>query len=107
MPRQISAKDLAKDLANGRPVLLLDVRQPWENAITSLPDSVLIPLGELPQRVAELRPPPGTPIVAYCHHGMRSLTAAAILEKHGHTALSLAGGIDAWARDVDPSTARY
>ena len=108
MPRQISAIELAKHIANGRPVLLIDVRQPWENAIAALPESLLIPLGELARRAHEVKPQAGATIVAYCHHGMRSLSAAAILEKAGFAdVLSLAGGIDAWALGVDPSVARY
>ncbi len=60
MVRHISARDLAKHLANGQPVYLIDVRQPWENELAALPNSVLMPLNELAQHRAKLplpRPP--------------------------------------------------
>jgi rhodanese-related sulfurtransferase len=99
---------LAKKLASGEPVYLLDVREPWEHAHCHLPDSVLIPLGELPARVEEVEPPPDSTIVVYCHHGIRSLSGAAILEMQGfREAYSLAGGIEAWSLVIDPSVPRY
>ena len=108
MPRQIHPAMLAKKLAAGEPVYLLDVREPWENAHCQLPNSVLIPLGELTGRVSEVDPPPGAPVVVYCHHGIRSLSGAAILEANGFPeAYSLAGGIEAWSTLIDPSVPRY
>jgi rhodanese-related sulfurtransferase len=108
MPRQIHPETLAKKLASGEPVYLLDVREPWEHAHCHLPDSVLIPLGELPTRIDEVEPPKDATIVVYCHHGVRSLSGAAILEMKGFPeAYSLAGGIEAWSLLVDPSVPRY
>jgi len=108
MVRHISARELARKLSERESIVLLDVRQPWENEIAALPDSVLIPLNELPERTDELNPPPGALIVAYCHHGIRSLSAAAILERLGHANVaSLDGGIEAWSRDIDRSMPRY
>jgi len=69
---------------------------------------VLIPLGELTERVAEVDPPPGAAVVVYCHHGIRSLSGAAILEANGlPEAYSLAGGIEAWSTLIDPTVPRY
>src|SRR5215208_4067990 len=108
MPRQMHPDTLAKKLAAGEPVYLLDVREPWENEHSRLPNSVLIPLGELTERVAEVDPPPGAPIVVYCHHGIRSLSGAAILEANGlPETYSLAGGIEAWSILIDPAVPRY
>jgi len=108
MPRQIRPETVAKKLAAGEPVYLLDVREPWEYATSRLPDSTLIPLGELPQRIDEVEPPAGVPVVVYCHHGIRSLSGAAILEAKGFPeAYSLAGGIDGWSLLVDPTVPRY
>lgn len=108
MPQQISPRELAIQLANGRRVILLDVRQPVENQWAALPNSTLIPLQELPQRVAEIQVEPGTGLIVYCHHGIRSLSAAAFLENLGYFDVkSLAGGIDAWSREVDPTVPRY
>jgi adenylyltransferase/sulfurtransferase len=85
----------------------VDVRQPWEHETCALPGSVLIPLDELPARLDEVTPPKDALVVAYCHHGVRSLSAAVLLERAGIAAFSLAGGIDAWSRDVDPLLPRY
>jgi rhodanese-related sulfurtransferase len=106
--RQVSVKELARLRAEGAAVWLLDVRQPWERDLATLPDSHLIPLGELPARLNEVEPPEGALVVVYCHHGIRSLSGAAILEQHGHANVaSLAGGIDAWSLLVDPTVPRY
>ena len=120
--RELRAAELAAHLAAGDPVVLIDVREPWEHQLVALPGSVLIPLGDLPARVGEIAPRAGTPagtlsagtlsagtlVVTYCHHGVRSLSAAAMLERAGlREVASLAGGIDAWAREVDPTLGRY
>lgn len=103
---QIQPAELKRALDANVPVVLLDVRQPEEYALCALPGSVLIPLGELAGRVDEV-PDDGTPVVVYCHHGVRSLTGAAILRAAGREALSLAGGIDRWSLSVDPAVPRY
>ncbi|HVK11729.1 MAG TPA: rhodanese-like domain-containing protein [Gemmataceae bacterium] len=108
MPRQIHPKTLATKLEAGDPVYLLDVRQPWEHEHCRLPNSTLIPLGELPERLAEVEVPAGAAVVVYCHHGVRSLSGAAILEANGFgEAYSLAGGIEAWSLFIDPTVPRY
>ena len=108
MPRQMRPEDLAEKLKAGEPVYLLDVREPVEHEYCRLSNSVLIPLGELHQRFGEVDPPPGSTIVVYCHHGIRSLSGAAILEANGiPEAYSLAGGIEAWSTLIDPSVPRY
>jgi rhodanese-related sulfurtransferase len=108
MPRQISVDDLARALATAQPLFLLDVRQPWEHETAALPNSVLIPLNELDDRWQEIPTATDALVVAYCHHGIRSLNAAAFLESQGITAVaSLAGGIDAWSQRIDPNIPRY
>jgi adenylyltransferase/sulfurtransferase len=101
--RSTTAEITPAELATRDDVLLVDVREPWEAAIASIPGSVLVPLGTLSE--AELDG--GKPIVVYCHHGVRSATARDLLAERGIPTTSLAGGIDAWARAVDPSMARY
>jgi adenylyltransferase/sulfurtransferase len=106
--RQIDVRQLAARLKAGEPVYLLDVRQPWEHETAALPGSVLIPLDQLAARSDEVRPPAGAEVVVYCHHGVRSLSGAALLERLGFADVaSLAGGIDAWSLVVDPAVPRY
>jgi rhodanese-related sulfurtransferase len=108
MVQQITARELARRMANDHPIYLLDVRQPSEHETAAIPGSVLIPLGELTARADEVKPGPGALLLVYCHHGVRSLSGAALLERLGHREVcSLAGGIDAWSREVDPAVPRY
>ena len=89
-------------LAGGSPPALIDVREPWEWQAGSLADrgAVLIPLGELPDRLSEV--PRRSPVVIYGRSGVRSLTAARRLLEEGYPRVyNLRGGILAWARDVD------
>lgn len=86
--------------------LLLDVREPWEVAIAGLPGSLNIPMGEVPARLGELAA--GRPVVCICHHGVRSMHVARFLAMQGLDPIfNLAGGIDAWAREVDPNCPTY
>jgi rhodanese-related sulfurtransferase len=107
--REITVEQLSTKLAAGSaPVVLLDIRQPEENATAVLPGSVLIPLKELPARASEVAVPDGAQLVVYCHHGIRSRSAATILERLGfRDVVSLAGGIDAWSLRIDPRVPRY
>ena len=106
MYQEIAPRDLARQLANGHPFLLLDVRQAWENQLAAIAGSVHIPLNDLPQRSQEISA--DNPIVVYCHHGVRSLSAAAYLDRLGlANVYSLAGGIDAWSCEIDPTLPRY
>ncbi|CAN5294440.1 rhodanese-like domain-containing protein [soil metagenome] len=108
MIHEILPTELAGKLNAGELVYLIDVRQEWEHALASLPNSVLIPLHQLPHRVQELQPPAGSLVVTYCHHGVRSLTAAEFLERQGlGDVYSLAGGIDAWSLGIDRQVPRY
>lgn len=108
MVRQIHPLELARRLRDGEPVYLVDVRHEWEHQICALPESVLVPLPELAARLEEVEPPAGALTVVYCHHGVRSLSGAAILEAAGRADVaSLAHGIDGWSQLVDPSVPRY
>ena len=105
---EITPQALAARLAGGEPTFLLDVREPWEHALAAIPGNVLVPLGELAARWQEVTVPDGTLVVTYCHHGVRSLRAAGWLRAAGEAAVvSLAGGIDAWSRQVDAGVPRY
>lgn len=103
---ELSVRDLDAQRRGGARLFLLDVREPWEHDLVRLEGDTLVPLGDLPGRVAEL--PTREPIVVYCHHGVRSRAAAELLRAAGFGgARSLAGGIDAWAREVDGGMVRY
>jgi sulfur-carrier protein adenylyltransferase/sulfurtransferase len=103
---EVSARELKQELAGGIAPLLLDVREGYEWQINRIEGARHIPLGDLPRRLGELDP--HSRIVTYCHHGMRSFQAAEILLSSGFTNVrSLEGGIDAWAREVDPALPRY
>lgn len=95
-------------LAAGEKLRFLDVREPEEYAICRIGESPLIPLGELSSRAGEIELEEDEFLVVYCHHGIRSLSAVAILQNAGIThAASLTGGIDAWSVQVDPRVPRY
>ena len=86
--------------------LLLDVREPWEHGIARLAGATLIPMGALESAAATL--PRDRDIIVYCHHGIRSRSAAEFLRGTGRSrARSLAGGIDRWSREIDASIPRY
>ena len=87
--------------------LLLDVREPWEFNTAHLPDSLLMPMGEVTSR-AHQELDPDQPIVVLCHHGARSLSVTMWLRNQGFEHVqSLAGGIDNWSRAIDPSIPLY
>ena len=102
-PAELSAWLAARDAP--KPVLL-DVREPWEFRTCRLPDSMLVPMRAIPARVAELDPASDTVVI--CHHGMRSMQVAYFLEHQGFRKVhNLTGGVDAWARSVDPAMPVY
>jgi adenylyltransferase/sulfurtransferase len=106
--RSLTAQELAERLARGDDLALLDVREPQEFELCRIPGSTLVPLGELPGKLDTLDST--KELVVHCRTGKRSLQAIELLRQAGFSAtrlLNLEGGIDAWARDVDPSMPRY
>ncbi len=102
----ISVSDLKELLENQSRFTLLDVREDFELEICAFENSLHIPLGQMLSRMHEI--PRNLPIVAVCHHGIRSANAIAFLEQHGFANLSnLEGGIHAWATEIDPNMATY
>ncbi|HEY3731570.1 MAG TPA: rhodanese-like domain-containing protein [Steroidobacteraceae bacterium] len=100
-PQQLKAR-----LDAGEALRLLDVREPWEYAIARLPDSIHMPLGQVPARWRELDR--DVPIVVVCKAGSRSRRAAQFLAAQGFGQVAnLAGGIDAWMREIDPGLTAY
>jgi rhodanese-related sulfurtransferase len=106
--KNLSATELATwlaDPARPRP-LLLDVREPWEFQTCRIADSRHVPMREIPARLAEVDPQ--AEVVVICHHGSRSLQVAQFLARQGYGRVhNLSGGVDAWARSVDPAMPVY
>lgn len=91
-------------LRNG--AFLLDVREPAEVAICALPGGRHVPMRQVPDVLAEL--PEDRPLLVLCHVGVRSRAVTQYLRANGRTnAVNIAGGIAAWAEQIDPTLARY
>ena len=102
----IDVHALAAMRADGAAHTVLDIREPDEVAICAIEDSVSIPMQRIPQTLETL--PRAHPLIVVCHHGMRSAMVTDFLRKNGFdNAWNLAGGIDAWARAVEPDMPRY
>jgi rhodanese-related sulfurtransferase len=103
---EISVEDLAQWRASGKDFVLLDVREPFELETAALPDAVHIPMRQIPSRMHELDRK--AEIAVLCHHGGRSARVAQFLAIQGFSSVhNIAGGIDAYARRIDRSLARY
>jgi len=105
--QQMTVRELKERLAQpGAKPVLLDVREGWELNICALPGALHIPMGQIPTRTEELDPE--QEMVVICHHGVRSLRVAHFLESRGFNKLyNLQGGVDAWAREIDPAMHTY
>ncbi|HEY9087929.1 MAG TPA: molybdopterin-synthase adenylyltransferase MoeB [Anaerolineaceae bacterium] len=102
----ITVDELAARMGAADAPLVLDVREDMEREISRIPGALAIPLGELPERMQELDP--AQEIVVYCRTGVRSSRAVDRLLRAGFPrARSLTGGINAWAREIDPSMYQY
>lgn len=106
--QQITAAQLKawlEDAPRDKPILL-DVREPWEVEKARIPGALLIPMREVPARLAEIDD--DREVVAFCHLGGRSMQVAMFLEKQGFQRVhNLMGGIDAWSKTVDPAVPIY
>ena len=103
---QITPAGLKALMDAASPYCLVDVREPWEVALARIAGSVAIPLNEIPARLQELDA--RARIIVMCKLGGRSQRAAEFLAANGFDQISnLQGGIDAWARDVDPQLPAY
>ena len=103
---ELSAQELQARLAGADRPLLLDVRQDWETRLCRLENAVHIPIEEIEMRADELSA--DDEIVVYCHQGVRSAAVAEYLRQRGFKNVkNLRGGLDFWARTVDPSMRRY
>ena len=104
--REITPVELKAKMDAGEPLVLVDVREPYEYEIARIPGAVLIPLGEVERRSEEL--PDDKEIILQCRSGVRSAQALGILQAKGLTNLAnLKGGILAWSDTVDPTVPKY
>lgn len=105
---QLAPAELAEFRENHPNAVIIDVREAWEHEIVALDDALLLPLGSVALRAEEELPDRAAPIIVYCHHGIRSLQACAVLNALGYGPLyNLSGGIDRYSAEVDPSMPTY
>ncbi|MHB1608983.1 MAG: rhodanese-like domain-containing protein [Acidiferrobacter thiooxydans] len=104
--REIAVQDLHARLKAGETLVLLDVREPWERNLCALPNSLHAPMQQVPTAINSLNPE--DEVIVYCHTGVRSFHVGKFLEHNGFkNVANLCGGIEAWAREVDKTMARY
>ena len=104
--KEISVSDLARMHDAAEDFLLLDVREPDEIKIASIPWATVIPMGEVPARLDEL--PKDKPIAVLCRSGGRSGRVTQFLNENGYpNAVNVAGGILDWSKTIDPTVPQY
>ncbi len=109
LPLEISARDVKRRLDAGEKLALIDVREAGEFQLARIAGAELIPMRTVPGELQRLdAQAEETPLIVFCHHGVRSLNVVQWLREQGVAACqSMAGGIDLWSRDVDSSVPRY
>lgn len=108
LPIEIDVASVASMLKAEEDFLLLDVRENDEYATAKIEGSVLIPMSELRDRIAELEPHQDRRIVVHCHHGGRSMQVTQVLRNNGFPKVqNMAGGIDQWSQQIDSGVPRY
>jgi rhodanese-related sulfurtransferase len=108
LPLHIDVQSVKDLLDSDEDLLLLDCREPHEHALVRIDGAKLVPMQEIPQRLAELEPHRNRRIVVHCHHGIRSLKVTTWLRSQGFAKTqNMSGGIDFWTLLVDTSLPRY
>ncbi|HEY5553058.1 MAG TPA: molybdopterin-synthase adenylyltransferase MoeB [Opitutaceae bacterium] len=106
IPLEVGVHEAARLAGNGAGAVILDVREPFEHAIGTVAGSILVPMRRVPESLGDL--PADRPILVICHTGVRSLRVAEFLRARGfERAASIAGGIEEWSREIDPTIPRY
>jgi rhodanese-related sulfurtransferase len=104
--QDLTPAEYVERTVRGETWLLIDVREPWEHALASVAEAMLIPMGDVPARVEELDR--SLPVAVLCHSGIRSAQVAGWLRYQGFDRVAnIEGGIDAWSITVDASIPRY
>ena len=103
---EITPREVKSMLERGEKFLFVDVREKWEFETSWIDGAVLVPMREIPSNLAKFEEADN--IILFCHHGIRSLDAAAWLRSQDIAgAKSMAGGIDRWSAEIDPKIPRY
>jgi adenylyltransferase/sulfurtransferase len=103
---EIIPREVKSMMERGEEFLFVDVREKWEFETSWIEGAVLVPMREIPSNLAKFEEADN--IVLFCHHGIRSLDAAAWLRSQDVAgAKSMAGGIDRWSAEIDPNVPRY
>jgi rhodanese-related sulfurtransferase len=103
---EIAPRDVKSMMDRGEKFLFVDVREKWEFDTSAIEGAVLVPMREIPANLSKFEEADN--IILFCHHGIRSLDAAAWLRSQDVTAAkSMAGGIDRWSAEIDPKVPRY
>jgi rhodanese-related sulfurtransferase len=104
---EVTAAEVKRRLDAGEVLNLIDVREPDEYQVCRIDGATLIPMRQISQQFERLEETTA-PLIVFCHHGVRSLNVVEWLREQGLSdCQSMAGGIDAWSREVDPAVARY
>lgn len=104
----LTPQELQSWLQAGRPVLLVDVREASEWQLVRLPQAQWRPLSALHSWIEDIAAETAAPVVVYCHHGVRSARVCGLLQAQGaREVFNLEGGIERWAREVEPGMKRY
>ena len=109
LPLEIAPYEVRRRIAAHEPVTLIDVREPTEYQLARIEGAELIPMRTVPASLQHLEAESDRgPLIVYCHHGVRSLNVVNWLREQGiSNAQSMAGGIDRWSREIDPSVPLY
>ena len=105
---EVDCKTVKAKLDSGADFVFIDCREQNEYDLVKIDGATLLPMSQVTDRVAELEQHKDSEIIIHCHHGGRSLNVANWLKSQGFkNPLSMAGGIDVWAQEIDPSLERY
>lgn len=109
LAEEVTALDVEARRAAGEKLCLIDVREQEEWQICRIEGANLVPMNTVPERVKELEAQAAaTPLIVYCHHGVRSLHVVNWLRRNGvENCQSMIGGIDRWSVEIDREVPRY
>jgi len=109
LPIETTPQDIQRRLAACEKLLLVDVREPAEFQVARIAGAKLIPMRTVPAQLQRLEAAADeATLIVYCHHGVRSLNVVNWLREQGISGCqSMAGGIDRWSLQIDPSVPRY